>query len=150
MGDISLHIFGAEDAAALGEHIIEQSGRLDNYFADALREAHVGVSEVARVSALERLPNRNGLAEAVAAAHISVDVSNGAGGPSVTITASHQYDLQGLDDGLNIHPLFGNRRHWYLQRVHPGWFTTPITHYENAVTQAFLEAAARRFADTLE
>ena len=33
--------------------------------------------------------------------------------------------LRDLDAGQLVHPLFGDREHWYRQEVTPGWFTGP-------------------------
>lgn len=34
-------------------------------------------------------------------------------------------DLPALDAGKLRHPLFGNRKRWYVQRIKPGFFTRP-------------------------
>lgn len=35
-------------------------------------------------------------------------------------------DLASLNRGRLRHPLFGNRKHWYDQRVRPDWWTDPL------------------------
>jgi hypothetical protein len=62
----------------------------------------------------------------------------------VTVLAStsgiKKRKLRQLDDGFLFHPLYGDRRHWYEQRVTPGWFTGPVEDAAPQVRDA-IEAA---------
>lgn len=62
----------------------------------------------------------------------------------VTVLASasgtKQRKLRQLDDGFLFHPLFGNRKHWYEQRVTPGWFTDPVNESVPQVREAIEQA----------
>jgi hypothetical protein len=148
MPSIQVEILGAEEAFDLAEEFDKAgSGKLRRELARALAAAHADTHEVLRASAIELLPKRNGLAAAIAGSHIDVDINSG-GDPSVTVTASHQYDLKGLDNGLNIHPLFGNKRHWYLQRVPRGWFTAPMKR-KTHTTEEYVRAAVARFTASI-
>lgn len=122
---VEVHIYGWKSAMALGmsvEHagdgeIIDRSWR-------AVQEATADVGPLLRASALATLPKRGGLGPAIAAGMgVNVRHYTYADRLRVEVEASHQYDLKGLDNGLVIHPLFGNRRHWYAERVRRGWFT---------------------------
>jgi hypothetical protein len=44
----------------------------------------------------------------------------------VTVAAASDIDVRSLDRGRLRHPLYGNRRHWYDQKVTPGWFTKTL------------------------
>jgi len=148
MGFVEVEILGVHEAVDLGVAFIKAGdGGLERKLGDALYEAHMGIAGELRASALARLPKRNGLAETVARSHITVSKSNGLGSPSVTIKASGPYNLQGLDSGTNIHPLFGNKRHWYLQHVKSGWFTDPLKMHQHTTTEGFLERAVDRYTE---
>ena len=58
-------------------------------------------------------------------------------------------DLQAADRGILRHPLFGNRRFWYTQRIPPGWFTRPEEEHANATAPAELEKAVDKVADLI-
>lgn len=120
---ITVHIVGEQEAWDLAARLKRAGdGRLQDKLRDAVRDANRGVPAKLRLSAIAHLPKRNGLAGAVARSRIRVrPLAAGVG-----IYASHQYDIAGLDNGLNIHPLFGNKRHWYLQPVRPGWFQSVV------------------------
>lgn len=126
MGGVDVTIYGEGQAAALGAAFIKAGdGGLKDKLYDAIRRANVGLEGEIRRSALTHLPIRGGLAAAVARAHITTSKAYGEA-VGITITAHHQYDLKGLNAGGNVHPLFGNRRHWYFQRVRAGWFSDAV------------------------
>jgi hypothetical protein len=62
----------------------------------------------------------------------------------VTVLASpggtKKRKLQPLDDGILLHPLYGNRGRWFAQQVTPGWFSGPVEDAGPQVRQA-VEAA---------
>lgn len=45
-----------------------------------------------------------------------------------------------LNEGLLRHPLFGMRRYWYAQDVHPGFFSEPITESAPVIRQELIQA----------
>jgi hypothetical protein len=51
--------------------------------------------------------------------------------------------LKRLDAGELTHPLWGNREHWYTQRITPGFFTGPAEASAPRVRQAILDAMNR-------
>lgn len=128
MGGVRIRIYGEGEAAWMGTRLIRAGdGGLKDALANAVRRANQGVETELRRSALSRLPSRNGLARNVATARIQVRTAfSDEAGVGVTISAQHEYDIRGLDRGLNVHPLFGNRAHWYPQSVRPGWWSAVI------------------------
>lgn len=122
---VEVHIYGWKGALRLSEQI-EHAG--DGEILDrtwrAIERVNFDVGAMLRASAVATLPKRGGLGPAIAAG-MSVNVRHVKFGDwlHVEVEASHQYDLEGLDNGLIIHPLFGNRRHWYVERCTRHWFT---------------------------
>jgi hypothetical protein len=76
---------------------------------------------------------------------VAARASTSGPGPSRTRTGRK---LKRLDAGLLSHPLFGNRQHWFTQRVHPGWFSGPVDKSRPRVRQE-IEAAVRRVRDKI-
>lgn len=104
-----------------------------------------------RRKVLGTLAQSESLAERVAAARFPVKMIGGRH-PTIRITATakgnKKVDLESLDDGDLRHPLFGNRKHWYAQRVPSGWFTTPMR--ENAkVVEKELKKAVDELVDEI-
>ncbi len=50
-------------------------------------------------------------------------------------------DLRSLDAGRLRHPLYGNRRHWYTQRVRAGFWTKTMRKEAKTVRKAMLAVA---------
>lgn len=150
MPSVQVTIYGASQAAELGTKLIRAGdGALKDRLYEAIRKANLGLEGEIRRSALTHLPRRGGLAEAVAASRISVRRSFGLGnGVGITIRASHQYDLSGLDHGLDVHPLFGNKAHWYAQHVRSGWFSD-ATDGQREPTRAAIERAVKAYVRSL-
>lgn len=144
---VEVTILGAGEAERLGTRIVDHSdGRLGDQVADAIYDAHRGISAAVRAGAITHLPKRNGLAEEVARCHINIShLPDG-----VRVVADHKYNLQGLDRGLNVHPLFGNKRHWYGQHVRAGWFTDTLERHQHTTTRKYVERACEKFAEDLE
>jgi hypothetical protein len=57
-----------------------------------------------------------------------------------------QRDVRSLNAGRLSHPLFGNRRRWYRQRVKPGFVNIPVQRTQKRVVDA-AEAARDDVAD---
>ena len=55
---------------------------------------------------------------------------------------AHARKLQQLDDGLILHPLWGDREHWFAQRaaMRSGFFTDPAEHAAPDMRKAILAA----------
>jgi hypothetical protein len=145
MSGVDVTIYGDGQAVALATSFIRAGdGGLKDQLYDAIRKANAGVEMELRASAISHLPRRNGLAEAVARARINVGRAWGDSGVGIKVTANHEYDLQGLDNGGNVHPLFGNKSHWYFQHVRAGWFTDVMDRQE-IPTRIALERAVKAY-----
>lgn len=89
------------------------------------------VKKDVQASAVVKLPKRNGYA-ALVAKSVKVE-SRVTGGKmiraNIKVTASgkrENRDLPSLNRGILRAPLFGNRRHWHVQRVAKGLVDEPI------------------------
>lgn len=150
MAFVKVHIYGDSEAMRLGVAFIKAGdGGLKHKLYDAIREANRGLEGEIRRSALSHLPRRGGLAEAVASARITSRRSFGAAnGVGITYTAHHEYDLKGLDEGGDVHPLFGNKAHWYFQHVRAGWFSDAVDG-QYLPTRIALERAVKAYVSSL-
>jgi hypothetical protein len=66
--------------------------------------------------------------------------------PSVAIRArgrAHKRKLRQLDTGILHHTLFGNRGHWYTQRVRRGFFSDPAEKAAPDIRDKVLDAMAK-------
>jgi len=59
-------------------------------------------------------------------------------------------DLPALDRGKLRHPLFGDREHWYEQKVRKGWWTKSLTKAANTRVRKELVGAVERTLRSLE
>lgn len=142
MARITVRIEGEEEAFALAKRLdAAGDGRLLRALKDAVDESTDDVPSRLRASALSHLPKRNGLASEVARSRIRVYPT---GGAAVRITASHEYQIDGMDKGLVVHPLWGDKSHWYPQRVRAGWFQDVVDQQE-PITRAAIEEAVATF-----
>src|SRR6266702_3963762 len=84
--------------------------------------------KAARDGALQILPHRGGLDEHVAStARIATRVTANSSGARLRITGTSRDNLRRMDEeGIVRHPLFGNRKRWFDERIRPGWFTNPL------------------------
>lgn len=82
-----------------------------------------------RAHAVRILPHRGGLGAWVAAARFTVRFKDTGRSAGVRIKVSRKStkdksDLDSLDiEGVVRHPLYGHRKHWFGQKVPPGFFT---------------------------
>jgi hypothetical protein len=145
---LRIEVKGEEQAFALAQRLLRKGrGDLADDLHRAMREAMAGVESEIRRSAY-RLPNRNGLADEIATSRIDVTSHASGSDVGIVVSASHRYHLPGLDAGRNVHPLFGNRRHWYDQAVRPGWFSDPVEGRTDQVGTA-IRRVVKRFMDSL-
>jgi hypothetical protein len=148
-GVVRIEIHGEEQADRIARRLLRKAGsnQLARDLHTAMRFALAGTEAEIRASA-RRLPSRNGLAADVATSRIRVTTAANGNKVRALITARHEYNLAGLDRGTNVHPLFGNRRHWYRQAVRPRWFTDPAKDKAADVRNA-IQKAVKAFAATL-
>lgn len=132
----SLSGSGAARAAAALDRAARE---LPDAFGDALREATRVVPEEARKNT-SRLPASGGLAAAVRAKAQFTD-TRVPGGRRVSARAG--IDVASLNRGRLRHPLHGDRRHWYDQKVAPRWWSDAVI-VARAKVEPALRAAVRR------
>lgn len=123
-----------EDLRKLGEAYKAGDKPLQKHIRSSLQASAKQLSsEVIRKGA-SRMPVRGGLAARLLASRGGVTVSLSGRNPQVSIRATSRegYALRQIDRGEVRHPLFGNRGHWYSQRVP-----------EHAFSDAFKEGAPR-------
>lgn len=133
-------VIGWEQFITTGERLqhVDVRRALD----DAITHAAQPLPERLRASALAVLPKRGGLAEAVARSQIRVSGVTGSDAGARVVVDS-QYNVTGLDAGRVVHPLFGDRRHWYSERVNPRWFTGPVEAAEPGIEKDVVDAMER-------
>lgn len=69
------------------------------------------------------------------------------GAVMVRVTATSAHDIGLIDSGTVRHPLFGDRRYWYTEKIHPGWWSIPVSNTEpnvEASAEQAVETVARR------
>jgi hypothetical protein len=95
-----------------------------------MRRAFTPVQDQIRDGLKAHLPDRYA-ATLDADLRLSSNVRTSDRDPGVTLTArtlsggGKGRKLRRLDSGLLTHPLYGDREHWYTQRVQSGWFSGP-------------------------
>lgn len=117
------------------------------------RELYKAINEAAKPLAEEvrsvghldaYLPNRYA---AVLSADMIVGTQKRFGkNPSVAIRArgrGHRRKLRQLDAGVLHHPLYGNRKHWYVQRVRSGFFSDAAENAAPDIRDRVLDAMAK-------
>ena len=117
------------------------------------REASKGIKPDVQRELVAKLPKRHGYGALVAkSTKVLSRVTGGAKiRAAISVTASgkrEKRDLPALNRGLLKHMLFGNRRHWYVQRVRPGAVDDPIDRYRDRVVDN-ARKAANEYADTI-
>jgi len=119
---------GAEKLFRLGAALKAAGNKdLERELRRAMQRSGKPLVAAARWGARRRLPVRGGLAARVAASKFGVRTRTvGKRGSAVRIVGTSGYDLQGMDDGLVRHPVFGNRKKWVNEPVRPGWFSDAL------------------------
>lgn len=133
-------VVGWEQFITTGQRLenVDIRGALD----DAITKAAQPLPERLRASALSTLPKRGGLAATVAGSRIQVSGASGAEA-GARVTVDSRYNVAGMDEGRVVHPLFGDRRHWYTQQITPRWFTTPIEAAQPGIEAAVNDSMER-------
>lgn len=136
----------SDDIAAVGAAVrkLGDGRTIVTEMSKEIRAAVPPVRKAVKAHALAVLPKSGGLNSWVARAGVRVSVKRGPRTAGVQLVAGRnslkgRSDLKRLDSAGRLrHPLHGNRGHWYLQQVTPGWFSEPVA----ASTDTFVEAVA--------
>lgn len=141
---VDIRVTGAEQLRALARDVRaagDKGIRREMY--RGIQRATKPLKAAAQASALEHLPAGGGLNRRVAGARMSTRTRTGGANPGVRIVAREgkaSIDLAALDRGRLRHPLYGNRRYWYLQRVPDGWWSRPMTQGADTVRRELVAA----------
>jgi hypothetical protein len=149
---ITMSTTGAEQFAALASRLQrEAESGLAQELTDQITQAVQPLPQAARANAISILPGSrrpNGLGQwLVQRTQIIQSDQTDSGTVTVRVTATSQHDIALIDSGTVIHPLFGDRRHWYSESVRPGWWSTPVSNIEpnvEASAEQAVDAVARR------
>lgn len=102
-----------------------------------------------RVEARMTLPRAGGLNRYVARSSIKTKKYTGSN-PGVVIRASKtksaggkKVDIRRINKGSLRHPLYGNRRNWYLQAVPPGFWSRPTNRAAKRTRKELKKAMSR-------
>ncbi len=158
MAVVSLSEHGAEQFFALSRRLKVAGDK------DLRRELYRGLNRAmkpliteVRASALETLPKTGGLAAEIAGSKMRTQRRTGAKSVGVKLIVTgptlgsmgRGRDIGAINRGRLRHPLFGDRHHWYLQTVTPGWFSKPTDSSGPAVREQLL-VAMKTVADKIE
>ena len=124
---MAVGISGAEQLADLSRRLKAAGEKeLQRELSKAVNAAVKNVRQVVKQSAMDRLPNRGGLAARAAKAASPRVRRNGNGVRVVAVGKKGMKDLVRLDGGEVRHPVFGNRSAFVGQAVVPGFWTRPM------------------------
>jgi hypothetical protein len=129
------YVIGWEQFIAAGERL--KNAPVERELRQAARDSMGGLSVKVRQSAIQRLPKRGRLNELVAR-DTEFNFTTAADGARLAARSAH--DIQALDDGHTIHPLFGDKKHWYREEVRPGWWSEPLKTAEPQARKQFEQA----------
>jgi hypothetical protein len=100
-----------------------------------------------KAEAAATLPKRGGYAGVMSRA-VKVSVRTGIGKNALTARVyargrAEARDVVAVNNGILRHKLFGNRRHWYAQRVRTGFVDRPADRLADRVLNESAEAVGR-------
>lgn len=141
---VEVVVLGAEQFAALARRV-RAAG--DKEFQRQLQAALTRATSAVRQRVKDELPAYlpNNYAEDLAP-QLRMRTSGRSGrGAGIRITAKARGPrgerfVGPLNDGMLRHPLFGMRKHWYAQDVHPGFFSQPIEESAPEIRQELIGA----------
>lgn len=139
---IETRLTGGDGVAQAADRLerLSSPAQLQDVVERALDPVLAEIPDRASDNALARFPRRGGLAADVArrAQHTRERIP---GGLRVSARRGRSgVDVASLDRGRLRHPLFGDREHWYDQKVKPKWWTDAVI-VARAKTEPALRAA---------
>lgn len=111
------------------------------------RKAFAPLQKEIKAEAAATLPKRGGYAGVMSRA-VKVSVRTGFGKNALTARVYargrvESRDVVAVNAGILRHPRFGDRRHWYAQRVRPGFVDRPADRLADRVLNDSAEALER-------
>jgi hypothetical protein len=127
----------SSNARDLSRRLHTAASDIPEELAAAARRAMGPPRDKLRGSALRTLPRRGGLNREVAfnTKFRTYRIPNGA-----RIVAQSRYDIVAMNYGSTIHPLFGNKEHWYREDIREGWWDRVISQVEPAARREMEQA----------
>lgn len=141
-GGVDVTVSGAGQAQLVAlTHRLREAGEqgkgLRRELLAGIRVAVKPVLDDVRVSAVEVLPKRGGLAARVAGSHFAVSSLLSGNNARVRVVGKSGYNIAAMNRGRLRHPVFDTKlRHpvfgttkvkvWVTQSVTPGWFDDPV------------------------
>jgi hypothetical protein len=152
-----IYVDGAEELRRVAA-AIRLEGRNPQVANDITNHTHRGgpaIRAAFKAHATAVLPHSGGLNRWVASSRMTFRKKRGAltGGMTVRVgrnSMSGRAELEGLDDGLAIHPLYGRRRFWYHQGVAPDSISEPIEEQGGKVLYGAVVTAAEGVVARIE
>lgn len=133
MPDETISVEGADKLALLGKAVRKMGTdrTILKNLTKRIKSMTPEIRDAIRVSAVATLPHAGGLGVWVAKSRVNVSVTRGANTAGVRITAGRnstgkRSDIRNIDAGSTRHMLFGDRKHWYAQRVVPGFASNVV------------------------
>lgn len=130
---MEIQVYGAADIARVAAEVrkVGNGREIPNRMSKRIRKAVPPIRRAVKASAVDTLPSRGGLGAWVGRAGVRASVKRGPRSAGVALVSGRRSqggrsDLRRINTGRTRHPLWGNRRHWYPQRVPAGYFDKAI------------------------
>src|SRR5215216_537781 len=151
-----IHVTGAEELHRVAA-VLRAEGSSPKVARDITRETHRGgpaIRAAFKAHAMAVLPKRGGLNAWVASSRMTFRQTHGAltGGMRVKVgrnSRSGRAELEGLDNGLVIHPFYGHSP-WSSEGVVPESISEPILNEGERVLHAAVVVAGERLVARIE
>lgn len=143
---IDLKLAGIDDLAALGQALKDAGDKeLRRELLRAGQRLTKPVKDNIKKHAVTDLPRRGGLnrwVESRLNIKTQVRLSGKNVGIRIVSAGKGTVDMRAINNGKVRHPLFGDRDHWYLTAVRPGFVARAIDEMADDVREEFLQAVA--------
>jgi hypothetical protein len=135
-----IRVDGANRLAQVSRALKAASPHLRRELAKGIREGTEPVKQEALANILPTLPRGGGLAQDVLDdTKIVTQRRGGSANPGIRLRARSRRNVRRFDRGSVRHPLFGDKEHWFTQKVEPGWFTVPVLRSGDRLRRVLLE-----------
>jgi hypothetical protein len=125
---VDIKVTGAEEFGVLARRLKEAPQELRKELYAGINRSVKPLRQDVKIAAGVALPHRHGYAGLIAS-ELKVTARRRAAGrnPAVYLVGkAGKRDVSSLNRGRLRHPLYGNRRHWYSQRIRPGFWTVTL------------------------
>lgn len=147
---LDVKVIGSEDLRRVAKTIRQRGAKeIQKEMLKGIRDATKQVGQEVRKDLPSHLPDR--YAQVLGKALRFTTRTKTSGWPEITVTARAKGKVQpraiaAINRGTLRHPLYGNRKHWYAQRVTPKFFDTPAERVLRDVQRAAAKAVERAAA----